>query len=160
MKYQIVKSSGAWVDKASLKNGTRAKIISETRNEPSKFLNTDGSPKMQDNCKVQFEGATEAVNISLNRATLNALVEAYGEDSLNWMNKTLTVEVEKMRVAGKAVIALYLIPKGFKKIDDADGYAIIVPNGLNSDGTKVPDFSEVDKEPTVNVDAEEEDLPF
>jgi len=159
MKYQIVKSAGAWVDKASLKNGTRAKIISETRNEPSKFLNTDGSPKMQDNCKVQFEGATEAVNISLNRATLNALVEAYGEDSLNWMNKTLTVEVEKMRVAGKAVIALYLIPKGFKKIDDADGYAVIVPNELNSDGTKVPDFSEVDEKPAV-VEDEADEIPF
>ena len=46
---------------------------------------------------------------------------------MKWQGHSLTVETEKMRVAGKAVIALYLIPEGYKRIDDDNGYAIIVP---------------------------------
>lgn len=127
MKYTVQESTGAWVNKSSLVTGTRAKITSETKKEPSKFLNDDGTPKTQDNAKVLFEGQKESANVSLNRATLNGLVQAFGEDSVDWQGKYLTVEVEKMRVAGKAVIALYLIPDGFKKIDDEEGFAKIVP---------------------------------
>jgi hypothetical protein len=65
----------------------------------------------------------------LNRATINGLVDAFGEDSKLWQKQTLKVETEKMRVAGKAVVALYLIPKGYKKIDDTNGYAMIVKEG-------------------------------
>jgi len=34
-----------------------------------------------------------------------------------------------MRVAGKAVVALYLIPKGYKRVDDRNGYAMILKEG-------------------------------
>ena len=115
--------------------------------------NKDGSFKTQDVCKVQFEGMGEALNVSLNRATINGLVDAYGEDSKGWMGHYLTVEIEKMRVAGKAVTALYLIPAGYEKIDDSEGYTKIVKKG-----------SVQDEVPTVNLDDDEwinpEDIPF
>jgi hypothetical protein len=41
----------------------------------------------------------------------------------------LSVETEKVRVAGKSVTALYLIPEGHEKIDDENGYAVIVKQG-------------------------------
>lgn len=127
MKYQKqVSVSGAWVKAADLKTGTRAKLVSETNPQPSSFLNKDGSPKTQDVAKIRIEGVTEPLNISLNRATINALVDAFGEDSAAWQGHTLTVETEKVRVAGKSVTALYLLPEGYVKTDDDNGYAVIV----------------------------------
>lgn len=120
---------GSWVKAAEIKTGTRAKIVSETSPQASNFLNKDGTPKTQDVCKVKFEGGDEPLNVSLNRATINGLVDAFGEDSAGWMNQYLTVETEKMRVAGKAVVALYLIPKGYERVDDTNGYAMIVKEG-------------------------------
>ena len=126
MRYQQTVNTGAFAKKDELINGSSCKIVSETKPQSSSFTNKDGSPKTQDVCKVKFEGG-EAVNVSLNRTTINGLVQAFGEDSMKWQGHSLTVETEKMRVAGKAVIALYLIPEGYKRIDDDNGYAIIVP---------------------------------
>ena len=156
MKYQ--KSSlvqGKWAKASELKNGVRAKIVSETNPQPSTFTNKDGSAKTQDVCKVMFEGNSEALNVSLNRATINGLIDAFGEDSKAWMNNYLTVETEKMRVAGKAVTALYLIPENYKKIDDANGYAMIVNAKEEMDvQEQVQEFDQAEEEISVK------DIPF
>jgi hypothetical protein len=117
---------GKWAKASELSNVKRAKIVSETNPQSSTFLNKDGTTKTQDVCRVHFEGMPEPLNVSLNRATINGLSDAFGEDSKDWQGHYLTVETEKMRVAGKAVTALYLIPEGYKRIDDANGYAMIV----------------------------------
>ncbi len=124
-----VTMGGAWAKASELKSGMRAKIVSETNPTPSTFLNKDGSMKTQDVCKIKFEGLNDILNLSLNRATINALVDAFGEDSKGWMNQVLTVETERVRVAGKAVTALYLIPAGYEKTDDEAGYAVITKKG-------------------------------
>ena len=120
---------GAWAKASELGDVKRAKIVSETAPQSSTFLNKDGSTKTQDVCKVQFEGLQEALNVSLNRATINGLVDAFGEDSKLWQGQHLKVETEKMRVAGKAVTALYLIPEGYNRVDDENGYAVITKEG-------------------------------
>lgn len=141
MKYQRQNTTiGAWVKADQIQSGTRAKLVSEVKPQPSSFIDKNGNPKTQDVAKVKFEGAEEALNISLNRATLNGLVDAFGEDSVNWQNKILTVETERVRVSGKAVTALYLIPEGYKKIDDNNGYAVIVKIDVNPElGEANPD---------------------
>lgn len=127
MKYtQKQMTTGAWVDKNILTNGQTAKIVSEAKQIESRFKDEDGNLQMQDVAKVHYEGQHEPVNTNLNRATIAGLIEAFGDDSVNWQGHPLVVETEKMRVAGKAVTALYLIPDGFKKIDDENGYAVIV----------------------------------
>lgn len=131
MKYtKQVSLGGAWVKAADLKSGTKAKLVSETVSQPSTFLNKDGSPKTQDVAKLRIEGVQEPLNCSLNRATINALVDAFGEDSKDWQGHVLTVETEKVRVAGKSVVALYLVPDGYIKRDDANGYAVITKKDL------------------------------
>lgn len=128
-KYQKQSTmTGTWLKAGDLKNGTEAKIVSETVPSPSSFLDKNGNTKTQDVCKVRVAGLPEAFNVSLNRATINALVDAFGDDSLNWQNKPLTIETEKVRVAGKAVVAVYFIPAGYQKVDDANGYAMIIRN--------------------------------
>jgi hypothetical protein len=141
---------GKWAKAAEIKNGIRAKIVSETKPQPSTFLNKDGSAKTQDVAKVQFEGMGEALNVSLNSATINGLVRAFGEDSKAWQGQYLSVETEKMRVAGKAVTALYLIPEGFKRIDDENGYALIVKEG--EDASNIPPLEDEEIKP--------EEIPF
>jgi len=121
-----VSVGGDWVKKGDLKSGMKAVIVSETLPVPSQWEDKKGNLKNQDVCKVKFDGFETAYNVALNRATINGLVDAHGEDSKDWMNKPLSVEVEKQRVSGRAVIALYLIPQGFHREDDQDGYAIIV----------------------------------
>ena len=129
MKYQQqTQMGGAWAKTSELTNGSKAKIVSEAKSSPSSFLDKNGNAKTQDVAKVQF-GEGEALNVSLNRTTINGLVNAFGEDSVNWQNKPLTVETEKMRVAGKAVTALYLIPQGYNRVDDENGYAVIIKEG-------------------------------
>ncbi|HXP70734.1 MAG TPA: hypothetical protein VOA88_15740 [Candidatus Dormibacteraeota bacterium] len=76
---------GKWAKASEIKPRTKAKIVSETTPQPSTFTDKNGMPKTQDICKVQFQGTNEAVNVNLNRPTLNALVEAFGEDSKDWM---------------------------------------------------------------------------
>lgn len=117
-------TSGNWAKGAELydKGVKRAKIMSETEPKPSKFQNEDGSVKMQDVCKIQFEGISEQLNLSLNRANLNALVDAFGEDSKNWIGKYLTVNI----LEGSKGFSIYLIPDGFKRIRDENNYVVII----------------------------------
>lgn len=129
MKYsaQSAGIGGAWVDKSKLTNGMRAKIVSETKPIPGNFKDQKtGEVKDQDVAKVRFEGLGDAVNVNLNKPTIAGLIDAFGEDSVNWQGHYLTVELEKVRIGGKAVTALYLLPEGYKKIDDENGYAAVV----------------------------------
>lgn len=152
---------GAWAKAIELTNVKKAKIVSETNPMPSQFTNKDGSPKVQDVCKVRFEGKDEPLNVSLNRATIDGLVDAFGEESAKWQGHVLNVETEKIRVAGKNVVTLYLVPEGYEKIDDENGYARIV----SKMGTKSKDAAETmpPLENVNDVDEEEtkvEEIPF
>src|ERR1700754_1139409 len=144
-----VSLGGKWAKGSELIDVNKAKIVSETNPIPSSFLNKDGSTKMQDVCKVQFQGLPEPLNVSLNRATINGLVDAFGEDSADWQGHYLTVETEKVRVAGKSVTALYLIPEGYEEVDDEDGYAMITREGSIAESV-----------PPINDDTMPEELPF
>jgi hypothetical protein len=130
MKYPKRESiGGVWVKGSEIESGSRCKLVSETAPITSQFLNKDGSTKMQDVAKVLFSGEAEPKNISLNRATINGLVDAFGEDSADWMGPILIAETEKVRVAGKAVTAVYLVPEGYERVDDENGYTVIVKKG-------------------------------
>jgi len=159
MKYakKVSFAQGAWVKISEIESGTTAKIISEATPQPSQFLNKDGSPKSQEVAKVLFKGFSEPLNVSLNNATINGLIDCLGEDSKDWMNKELNVETEKVRVAGKAVVALYLIPENYEKTDDDSGYAVI-----RKIGEGLPTESKEENIPVINEDEEidPKDIPF
>lgn len=119
---------GAWAKKSELydKGIKRAKIVSETNPEPSSFKDDKGEVQEQDVCKVQFEGMSESSKVSLNRATINGLVDAFGEDSTKWQGNYLSVEIDKL--PGKK-FPLYLIPEGYERTEDENGYSVIVKIG-------------------------------
>ena len=70
-------------------------------------------PMMQDVCKVQIDGYDEPLKVTLNRATINGLVDAFGRDSKDWQGHPLTVEIDKL--PGKK-FPLYLAAGSFLKL--------------------------------------------
>lgn len=152
MDYSKVTRSGAWVKAAELKNGQKAKIVDECQPIESQFTNDKGEKKMQDVCKVRYEGKEEALNTNLNRATIRGLVEAFGKDSIAWINKPLTVHTEKVAVAGKRVTALYLVPEGFEVGEDDEGYVQIKRTGDAPD----PKYAEADSAMDEALDTRED----
>jgi len=158
MIYQKNQSvSGAWIKGKDVVSGTKAKLVSETTPVKSQFKDKDGNDKNQDVAKIRFEGKSEVFNISLNRATIEGLIDAFGEDSKVWVNKVLTAQTEKVVVGGKRVVALYLVPDGFIMEEDGDGYMHIVnPN-------KKVEPKEIKEVPVVEYpedDINPDDIPF
>jgi|SRR3990167_1009886 len=140
MKYQKSNPvSGLWAKGSELVSGTRAKLVSETTPIPSQFKNKDGSTKNQDVAKLRIEDKPESMNISLNRATLDAMIDAFGDDSKDWINKDLTIQTEKVMVSGKRVTAVYLLPENYVMKEDENGYVKIVNPSKDKDSVSVPE---------------------
>lgn len=124
---KVTKSSGvggSWVDKKTLRNGDLIKIITEATELPSQ----QGGTQLV--AKVRIKGSPDgAQNLAINSPTKNALIEAFGDDTADWVDKVLTVHVEKTIIAGKRGIALYLVPEGFEVTEDENNYVVIAPAG-------------------------------
>ncbi len=129
--------SGKWVKASEVKSGSKCKLVSETKPVPSQFENKDGTVKNQNVAKVRFQEDSEPMNISINRASLNALIDAFGDDSMNWQGQVLTALTEKVVVAGKRVTALYLVPQGYSLGEDDNGYVVITKEGADESSPEV-----------------------
>lgn len=138
---------GKWLDKKVLKSGDIAKIKNEATEQPSQ----QGGNQWV--CKLMVKGQTEALNFAINKPSKNALIDAFGEDTNNWVDKVLTLEVEKTIVSGKRGIAAYLIPEGFELKEDSGGYIVIGKKG-----------EPIKAEPSTNdypqEDINPDDIPF
>lgn len=145
-KITINPVSGAWLDKKVLKTGDVLKLVTEAQEMPSQ------QGGMQIVAKALVKGGEkEAKNIAVNKPSALALTAAFGDDSINWMDKYLTAHIEKTVVGGKRGIALYLIPEGFEIKEDAAGYLAIVKVG-----SAVQDDQKMDYPDEINP----EDIPF
>lgn len=152
MKYQIVKATGSWVDKSSIVSGTKCKLVSETVPSESVY---EGKTIKNNVAKVRFQGEEgESRNVNVNTPSINALVEAFGEDSKDWIGKLLTAQTEKMLVGGKRVTALYLVPEGYELTEDEGGYLVIRKTGSQPE-TETPKTAEYPEE-----DINPDDIPF
>lgn len=118
---------GAWVKGSEVVSGTKCKLTTETVPSTSSY---EGKVINNNVSKIRFQGEnTDAKNVNVNRPSINALIEAFGEDSKDWIGKLLTAQTEKMIVGGKRVTALYLIPENYELKEDAGGYIVITKIG-------------------------------
>jgi hypothetical protein len=62
------------------------------------------------------------------------------------MNKVPTVETEQVKVGGKTVFTLYLVPEGYEKVDDDNGYTVIAKVGTATPAADVEDEEHEDEE--------------
>lgn len=113
---------GSWIDKASLQNGDLIKIKSEALWVEGR----EGMPK-QLVAKMRVKGQAEDVNVSINTPSRNAMVQAFGDDTSLWVDKVLTVAIEKGVFAGKRGTMLNLVPENYVVAEDAAGYILIRP---------------------------------
>lgn len=139
---------GKWIDKKTLKNGDLIKLTSE-----AEWIDGQNDSK-QLVAKARVKGLEEEVNLAINKPSKNALIDAFGKDSKEWIGKVLTVAVESGIFAGKRGIMLNLIPEGYEVSEDANGYIIIQRSGRRDEAPK-PDLIQYPKE-EINID----DIPF
>lgn len=129
---------GDWVKTNELTNGMLIKLVTETK--PSQ-----GEYGEQNVAQCKIKGFNDVKNIRINKTSIGGLIQAFGEDSNGWIDKALTVNVEKALVAGKRVTILYLVPEGFELKEDGNGYMVIVPSGTVptiKQGEEIPVFEE------------------
>jgi hypothetical protein len=120
MKITVNTVGGQWLDKKGLKGGELAKLKTEA-------VWSEGQNGQQLVAKIRIKGQEEDRNVALNKPTQAALVSAFGDDSLNWVDKLLTVQVESGIFAGKRGVMLNLVPEGYVVAEDAAGFIIIRP---------------------------------
>lgn len=109
---------GAWLDKKELKNGDLAKLKTEA-------IWVEGQNGKQLVAKIRIKGHTEDKNVAINKPTQAGLASAFGNDTLKWIDKLLTVQVESGIFAGKRGIMLNLVPEGYVVAEDAAGFLTI-----------------------------------
>lgn len=137
---------GAWLKKDELTNNDILKLVSEA-------TEVEGQNGMQLVAKCRVKGQTgDAVNLAINSASKNALIDAFGDDTKNWVNQELGVSVERGIFAGRRGIMLNLIPAGYEVATDAGGFIVIQKKGSQSE----PVMPEYPKEEEINP----EDIPF
>lgn len=146
---QYKKSSGVqggWIKASEIVSGTLVKLITETAPVAGEFGE-------QDVAKARFKGMEEAKNVRLNKTTINGLIDAFGEDSKEWINKVLTAQTEKALVGGKRVTILYLVPEGYELKEMNDGFMAIMKKG---------EIKEADPVPVIEYpeDTNPNDIPF
>ena len=117
---QVKKESniqGAWLDKKTVKEGDKIEIASEAQETESQF-------GVQLVAKVKVGG--NEVKTNINKPSKNALIEAFGTETKDWVGKTVTAHLETGLTAGKRTVAIYMIPEGFEFTEDEGGYMTII----------------------------------
>lgn len=119
----IEKSSGvggSWIDKKALKTGDLLKLKSE-----AVWVESQNGKQLV--AKISIKNGEQNVNLGINSPSKDALIDAFGSDSKDWIDKLLTAHVEPGIFAGKRGIMLNLVPEGYVVGEDAAGYVVIRP---------------------------------
>lgn len=89
---------------ADLKNGDTVELLDSGTIEPGQFGD-------QNNFRIKTRNGEK--KLALNQKTINVLVEELGEESEEWIGKSLKVLLKKDMIAGKKVIIPYLVTEGY-----------------------------------------------
>ncbi len=101
---------------ADIKNGDVVKILDSGNTEMGQFGE-------QHNFKIKTRNGEK--KIAFNQKTINVLVEEFGEETENWINKDVNVLLKKDTIAGKKVIIPYFITEDWQ----LDDYGDLVKSG-------------------------------
>lgn len=111
---------GAWLDADTLSDGVKIKLVSECVKQESRFKDRDGNVKTENVAKVRVQGKEDTVNMRLNWTTIYGLIDAFGKESKDWIDKVLTVKTVDAMVGDTMRTIVYLIPEGFELGKTAD----------------------------------------
>lgn len=111
---------GSWLDKKVVKTGDLIKLTTEAT-----WVEGQNGKQLVAKCKVK--GLEGEFNLAVNSPTKNALIDAFGSDTKNWIGKLLVAATESGIFAGKRGVMLNLVPEGYVVAEDNAGYIIIRP---------------------------------
>lgn len=157
---------GAWIKGSEILDQavSKLKIVGECLPTPSSFKDKRGNPKTQDVCQVLIPGDPEKKNLSVNMISINGMVDAFGEDSLKWVNRVVQIKVKKRMIGDEVKYPIYLIPEGYELTKDEYDNDVIQKIGAAPEENKTDnDFIGTHPAtPTKPDDAEitVEDIPF
>jgi len=115
--YQKKVSVGQFLKKGEdIKDGDRVIIANEGKRQTGEF-----GP--QDIFLVKLQDGREG-NVSINQTSINNLIDAFGDDSLNWIGKQVKIMVVKQNVQGKIRPVYYFLHPD-TELDDESGEFII-----------------------------------
>lgn len=141
---------GKWLDKKTIPAGSVGKIKTEATEQPSQ------QGGLQLVAKLLVKGSQEPLNVAISKPSKNALIQAFGNDTVNWIDKLLTLHTEKVVVSGKRGVALYLVPEGFEVTEDTGGFIVIKRIGSSLPKKEEGESDEYPQEDSVDVDS----IPF
>jgi len=130
---------------ADLKTGDIVKILDSGETEIGNFGE-------QTVFKIKTRNGDK--KLSFNQATINILVQEFGEDTEQWINKDVNVILKKAIIAGKKSIVPYLVTTGW----EMDEYGELYKSGNNTPNTSgnAPQTLNLPSSDNVDVDS----IPF
>jgi hypothetical protein len=143
MKYQKKVSLGSWLKKGEdVKDGDLITIANEGKKTTGEYGEQD--------VFLMKTGDKEG-NISINQTSINNWIDAFGDDSINWIGKEVKVMVVKQNVQGKIRPVYYFLHPD-TILDDESG-EFIIPNKSKE---AIPVIENDDPNAEAQITAEEE----
>lgn len=127
---------GDWLDTNKVTTGSKVKIVSECTKQESRFKDKEGNSKIENQTKVKVQGQDGVFNMRLNWTTVYGLIDAFGKESKEWVEKVTTVKTLDAMVGDTMRTIIYLIPEGFELRKNAESKMEIAKVGT-SDGIDV-----------------------
>ena len=117
MLYKKTVSVGAFLKKGEdFKDSDTVEIASEGKQVEGQF-------GMQDIFSIKLSDDREG-NVSFNHTSLNNLIDGFGEDSMNWIGKTVKVVAILSNVQGKMIKVYYFLHPD-TELDEESGEFIL-----------------------------------
>ena len=104
---------GNFIKARNVKSGTRFVFLDEVKPIAGKYRDEVGQLKSQNIATIRLEDGTEGL-FRVNLQSIEGLLDAYGDDSLEWVGKSLTLHVEKAMIGNKRFSVGYVIPEGYQ----------------------------------------------
>jgi len=147
MKYQKKVSLGAWLKKGEdVKDGDLIKIANEGKKATGEYGEQD---------VFLFKTEDKEGNISINQTSINNWIDAWGDDSINWIGKEVKVQSIKMSVSGKIrSVFFFLHPDSV--LDDETGEFHIPGKRVNDE--EIPVIEEDDENEAAQLAAGEDKI--
>jgi hypothetical protein len=119
MKFTKKESIGSFLKKGDdIKNGDTLIILDEGKK-------IEGEYGLQNVFTVKTVDGKEG-NVTFNQTSINNLIDGYGDDSKEWINKDIKTEVIKQNVQGKLTNVYYFLhPKA--ELNEKTGLFEIMP---------------------------------
>jgi len=133
---------------ADIKDGDIVKILDEGIQMQKEFKGKTSTVTVH---KIETRNGTKA--ISLNQTSLNNLIDAFGKDSSEWVDKEVKVWVLKVMVSGKLQNVAYLSHKN-AEMNDEGKFLTPEDKSVNVSDSKEDEINFDDDE------IKEEDSPF